>query len=284
MKIAFQGEQGAFSELAAKEYFGPKKQFLPLPEFADVYKAVARGKAEFGILPIENSLAGSIHQNYDLLLHGDLYIIGEIYLKVSHYLIANKHVSRRNIKRIFSHPQALAQCKKYLERFASIQIVPVSNTAGAVKMIRQQNLTDAAAIASLQAAIDYDMGILAKAIEDNHNNQTRFIILHKKPARIKSRKPKVKTSIVFSTKNIPGALFKALSVFALRDIDLLKIESRPVHGKNFEYLFYLDFTGHVHDEAQKNALNHLREITTFDQFLGSYYLGKVAHPKYKKRK
>lgn len=282
MTIAFQGEPGAYSELAAKEYFGVSKKFVPMPEFPDVYNAVSKGETKYGIIPIENSLAGSIHQNYDLLLEGELFIVGEILLRVSHYLIANKNVSRRRIKRIFSHPQALAQCKKYLKRFPGISIIPVSNTAGAVKMIKKKKFDDAAAIASMQAAIDYDMSVLAKTIEDIHNNQTRFIILATKPLRIRSRKQPIKTSIVFATKNIPGALFKALAVFALRDINLLKIESRPFYGRNFEYMFYLDFSGYIHDEAQRNAANHLKEISTHNRFLGSYYIGRIAHPEFKK--
>lgn len=283
MSIAFQGEPGAYSELAAKEYFGIRKKFVPVPEFIDVYNAVSKGKTQHGVLPIENSLAGSIHQNYDLLLEGDLYIVGEILLKVSHYLISNNNVSKKKIRRIFSHPQALTQCKSFLKRFKNVEIVPVSNTAAAVRKIKEEKLEDAAAIASMQAAIDYDMSVLAKAIEDRLKNQTRFIILAKKPLNIRSGKQQTKSSIVFAAKNIPGALFKALSVFALRDIDLFKIESRPFTGSGFEYMFYLDFEGSILDERSKNAVNHLQEITTYYRFLGSYRVGKVTHPEYLKR-
>lgn len=283
MKIAFQGEQGAYSELAAKEFFGVSKKYIPVPEFEDVYKAVANGKVQHGILPIENSLAGSIHQNYDILLKGDLSIIGEIYLKVSHYLIANEGVNRKKIRKVYSHPQALAQCKNYLKKFKDLALIPVSNTASAVRMIQKEKLDDSAAIASMQAAIDYNMAVFGKRIEDVKNNQTRFIMLGKKPLLIKSKRKKSKTSIVFTLKNIPGALFRALSVFALRDIDLYKIESRPVSGRNFEYMFYLDFDGFMDNEAQRNAVNHLREITSFERVLGSYYVGDVVHPVYQKR-
>ncbi|MFP4418676.1 MAG: prephenate dehydratase [Chitinispirillaceae bacterium] len=282
MAVAFQGERGAFGELAAVLFFGKNKKVVPRKEFTDVFRAVADKQAQYGVIPIENSLAGSIHQNYDLLLENDLFIIGEIVLQVSHYLIANRGITKSKIRRVFSHPQALAQCKRYLELMKSIEIVAVSNTAAAVKKIKEEHLKDSAAIASMQAAIDYDMSVLARHIEDNRNNMTRFLILarrQKKPCSAKD----IKTSIVFSTKNIPGALFKALSVFALRDIDLYKIESRPVNGKNFEYLFYLDFQGYAHDKAQKNALNHLQEITTFFRILGSYPLGDIVRPEYKKR-
>ena len=284
MKVSFQGERGAFGELAAVEYFGKKVMPIPVPEFADVFKAVEKQKAAYGIIPIENSLAGSIHQNYDLLLESNLFIVGEICLRISHYLIANPGASRRTIKRVFSHPQALAQCKRYLKRFPRLEITPVSNTAAGVKMIRDSNMRDAAAIASMQAILDYNMKCLAKNIEDNPNNMTRFLVLARKNALKHRGGRPMKTSIVFSTKNIAGALFKSLSVFALRDVNLFKIESRPVHGKGFEYLFYLDLEGSAQDEAQRNAIHHLQEITSFYRMLGSYPVGRVAHPEYRKRR
>jgi prephenate dehydratase len=283
MKIAFAGEPGAFAELAAAQYFGPRHTLTPVPEFEDVFSAVQQGKVQQGIIPIENSLTGSIHQNYDLLLESDLSITGEIFLRVSHYLIANHGVKPHNVKRVFSHPQGLAQCLKFLKKMPQAERIPVSNTAAAVRKIKDGRLLDAAAIASLQAAIDYDMNILAENIEDNKANITRFLILAKKKACPRPGAGKLKTSVVFSLKNMPGALFKGLSVFALRDIDLLKIESRPVHGKPFEYLFYLDFAGGCDEESQANALNHLREITVFCRPLGSYERGKLVHPEYKKR-
>jgi prephenate dehydratase len=276
-KIAFQGERGAYSELAAREFFGKKMSPVSVAEFGDVFKNVASGTADFGVVPIENSQAGSIHQNYDALLEYNLSIIGEILLKVSHCLIVNKGVTRRQIKNIYSHPQALLQCRHYLEKMKGVAVEPVSNTATAVKKIAVEKLMDAAAIASEQAADAFDMQVLSRNIEDNKDNFTRFIILGPAPVR-KIKNSPVKTSIVFSTKNIPGALFKALSVFALRDINLYKIESRPMHARRFEYLFYLDFSGDAQDEAQKNAIVHLQEITTFYRLLGSYPVGREAHP------
>lgn len=284
MSVAFVGEPGSFSELAAKQYFGSRKKFISCKEFKNVYHSVMSGEAEYCILPIENSLAGSIHENYDLLIKGELFIIGEIYLKVSHFLLANKGVKIKDVEKIYSHPQPLAQCRNYLEKFPDVEQVSFSTTSAAVKLIKEKKMDNCAAIASLQAAIDYKMDILDKKIEDNHNNQTRFIILGKNPAKIGNRtKKKIKTSVVFTLKNIPGALFKALSVFALRDIDLFKIESRPVTGKHFEYMFYLDFAGNAHDEAQLNAINHLREITSFERVLGSYACGEVVEPDVKKK-
>jgi prephenate dehydratase len=283
MNIAFAGERGAFSELAASQYFGPRHAMAAVPEFDDVFAAVSRGRAQRGIIPIENSLTGSIHQNYDLLLDGNLFITGEIFLRVAHCLIANHGVQRKDIRRVFSHPQGLAQCGNFLRKLPRVERVPVSNTAVAVRKIHDAGLLDAAAIASLQAAIDYDMNVLANNIEDNKANITRFLILSKACAPSPQKTKRYKTSVVFSLKNIPGALFRALSVFALRDIDLLKIESRPVHGKPFEYLFYLDFAGDCRDERQQNALNHLREITMLMRTLGSYERGKLVDPDYTKR-
>ena len=282
MKIAFGGERGAFGELAAIEYFGPEQTFVIQPEFTDVFNAVVNGKCNYGIVPIENSLAGSIHQNYDSLLESNLFISGEILLRIGHFLIANKGVNRKNVKRILSHPQALAQCKKYLKKFPDADIVPFSNTALAVKKIKEENLDDAAAIASMQAARDFKMDVLACNIEDNRWNTTRFIIVSKKLQKPSTSK-RSKSSVVFSMKNIPGALFKCLGAFALRDVDLFKIESRPVHGKGFKYLFYLDFEGEPGQEAQRNAIKHLQEMTTFYRFLGSYPQGELVYPRYHKR-
>ena len=283
MTVAFAGERGAFGELAAIEYFGEKEKLTALPEFADVFRGVARGRYRFGVVPIENSLAGSIHENYDLLLESNLSIVGEVLLRIRHFLIANRESSRRQIRRVFSHPAAFAQCKKFLKKFPHLTVVPVSNTAWAVKKIRNESLCDAAAIASQQAAADFDMQVLARNIEDTKWNTTRFLVVSK-TARFPSPAAKrIKSSIVFSTKDIPGALFKCMSVFALRDINLYKIESRPVHGRGFQYLFYLDFAGDARSEAQRNAINHLQEITTFYRFLGSYPVDKPRDPAYHKR-
>lgn len=222
---------------------------------------------EFGVIPIENSLAGSIHQNYDLLLKYHLQIVGEKNLRVEHNLIAHPQASLKQIKRIFSHTQALMQCQNSTAKLGELEIIPVYDTAGAVKKIRDERLLDGAAIASDLAARLYGMKILRRGIEDNPENYTRFLIL--------SRKTRVapeadKTSIVFSLKNLPGVLFRALSVFALRDVDLYKIESRPLHGRPWEYFFYIDFAGNLREENCRNAISHLSEIATFLKILGSY--------------
>jgi prephenate dehydratase len=283
MKIAFAGELGAFAELAAIEYFGKECVAVPCPDFSAAFQSVTDGKCKYGVVPIENSLAGSIHQNYDLLLESNTQVTGEILLKIGHFLIANNNVARKDIKKVFSHPQALAQCREFLKKNSSLEIVPYSNTAAAVKKIRDEKINDAAAIASMQAAIDFNMNVLASNIEDNKWNTTRFLIVAKKAQVPEVSVKSVKTSIVFATKNIAGALFKCLGVFSLRDINLYKIESRPIHGRGFKYLFYLDFEGDLRQEAQRNAIKHLQEMTTFYRFLGSYAEGRIAEPKYRKR-
>ena len=238
--IAFQGEHGAFSEHAALSFFHNKITPVPHRSFDDVFKAVQSKATRYGIIPIENSLGGSILQNYDLLQRFNLNIVGEIKLQVRHALITHKGVSLKDIRFIYSHPQALAQCERFLKKFPQIEIVAVYDTAGAAKMIKEESRLDGAAIANERTAHIYGLHILKKGIESDHRNYTRFLILspHIEPAKGKS-----KTSIVFAMKDLPGALFKALSVFALRDINLHKIESRPIVGKPWEYLFYIDFEG-----------------------------------------
>ncbi|MCE5251833.1 prephenate dehydratase [bacterium] len=275
-RVAFQGVLGAFSELATYEYFGRDVTVVPRPTFAEVFDAVSGSDADHGVIPIENSLAGSIHENYDLLLDRNLVITGEVKLRIIHNLIVNKGVRLSDIRRIYSHPQALSQCKDFLHALADVEQVSVYDTAASALKIKNSGKTDEAAIASEQAAIDYGLEIIKSAIESNHKNFTRFLVLSKELAEEAGN---AKTSIVFATKNIPGALFKSLSVFALRDIDLYKIESRPIPGSPWEYLFYLDFNGDIRHEVTKRAINHLGEIASFLKVLGSYRKGDevVSH-------
>ncbi|MDD5674311.1 MAG: prephenate dehydratase [Chitinivibrionales bacterium] len=281
MSIAYAGERGAFAELAAREYFKGKQRLAATADFADVFKAVIKKSATYGIVPIENTLAGSIHQNYDLLLEHPCFIVGEICLKVAHFLLANKGVRRADIKRIYSHPQVFPQCRNFFKRYPKLEVVSIPNTALAVKFVKDHKFTDAAAIASMQAGIDFNMQFLARNIEDNKHNMTRFLVISRTSRPLKAgRGAPEKTSIVFATKDLPGALFRCLAVFALRDINLFKIESRPVHGKGFKYLFYLDFEGNAEKQPQRNAIAHLRELTTFYRCLGSYPVGRIADPHY----
>jgi prephenate dehydratase len=283
--IAFAGEQGAFAELAAREYFGPRGKVFPVPEFGDVFREVAAGRCAFGVVPIENSLSGSIHQNYDHLLESNLVIVGEVLLRVRQFLIANKGTRRKDLVRLFSHPAVFPQCRKFLNKFPHLTAVPASNTAGAVKKIKDENLRDAAAIASMQAAIDFDMQVVARNIEDTKWNTTRFLVIAKKTHALPASVKKTKSSVVFSMKSKPGALLDCLNVFAKRGINLFKIESRPVRQKarGFAYLFYLDFEGDARKEIHKEALREIQKITTFYRFLGSYATGTPRDPKYRPR-
>ncbi len=265
MRVAFQGEPGAYSEQAVFSYFGEVKT-RPCESFDMVFDSVVSDECEYGLIPIENSLAGSIHQNYDLLLRHDLHIVGEYPLRVQHCLIALPGVKKEDIRKAISHPQALGQCAAYL-RGLGIKAESVYDTAGSVKMLKESGARDTAAVASRRAAEMHGMQILEEGIEDNPQNYTRFLAISKI-----AMKPdgEARTSIVFTLKNQPGALFKALSVFALRDIDLTKIETRPLQGTPWDYLFYIDFLGAIHDEQTKRALDHLGEYALMLRVLGSY--------------
>jgi prephenate dehydratase len=266
MKVAFQGLPGAYSEAAALEYFGAHTESLPCESFEDVFTAVQEGTCQAGLLPIENSVAGSIHRNYDLLLQHDLSIVGEYYLRVQHCLIAIPGVRLEEVRSVISHPQALAQCDRYLHNLG-VNILPVYDTAGSVRIVQEQGERTQAAIASRRAAELYRMSILAEGIEDDPANYTRFLAIASKPGETDGN---AKSSIVFTLRNMPGALFKALSVFALRDIDLTKIESRPLVGQPWEYLFYVDIAGSVADIGVTHALENLSEYALTLRLLGSY--------------
>lgn len=265
--VAFQGVRGAYSEAAIHTYYKNPVDLMPCNSFDDVFDAVTTGTVTAGMIPIENSLTGSIHRNYDLLLKYDLWIVGETQVRVMHNLIVHPGIRFEEIKRIYSHPQGLSQCEKFLAQFPAIELVPAYDTAGSVQLIKEKGWKDAAAIASRRAAEFYGMEIIKEGIEDIAENFTRFLLLKKDRFVPQGAN---KTSIVFSTANIPGALFKSLSVFALRDIGLSKIESRPLHGKPWQYLFYVDIEDNIENERCRNAINHLQEITNFFKVLGCY--------------
>jgi prephenate dehydratase len=265
--VAFQGELGAFSHHAAHKIFGANIKPKPCFAFDDVFESVAGKSADFAVIPIENTLAGSIHQNFDLLARHSLDVIAETSLRVKHNLIAHPRVTLSQIQQIYSHPSALEQCKRLLRKLKKIEKFSFYDTAGSVKFIRERGLRKAAAIASEDAAQIYGMKILRRGIEDDPENYTRFLALAR---RGRSPRAGTKTSIVFGLKNEPGVLFKALSVFALRSIDLTKIESRPIRGKPWQYLFYLDLKSDIRSRECFNALRHLRELAPYFKVLGSY--------------
>ena len=265
IQVSFQGEIGAYSEEAAFKFFTDKIKTFPCKTLADVFKTVEEKRVKYGIVPVENSIEGSILQTYDLLLQSNLKICGEIVLRVAHCLISNEK-GINSVKEVYSHPQALAQCSKFLEKLKCI-VTATYDTAGSVKMIKERNLKNAAAIASERAATIYGMNILARHIETDPNNYTRFLIIFSRDSKEMGDD---KTSIIFSTKDIPRALFKALEPFAQRNINLTKIESRPIVGKPWEYNFYLDFEGHRREERIRKALEELKMNSTFLKILGSY--------------
>jgi chorismate mutase/prephenate dehydratase len=266
VKVAFQGEKGAYSEMAVYKFFGSSVDVKPCRDFKDVFEGVEKQEAQHGVVPIENSLEGSINQTYDLFLKHDLKVCGEVVVRVSHCLVANKGTALEQVKTVYSHPQALAQCRNFLER-SGWDLIPTYDTAGSAKMLKEKKLKDAAAIASERAAELYGLKILAREIEDNPNNYTRFFVLSKEDS------PKTgndKTSIIFAAAHKPGSLYQALGEFAKRGISLTKIESRPTKQTPWEYNFYLDFEGHRSEPRCMEALEALKEYSAFIKILGSY--------------
>lgn len=272
LQVAFQGEPGAYSELAAYEHFQEKITTLPCKTFEEVFARTSdQGTAEIiGLLPIENSLAGSIHRNYDLMLRHDLHIVSEYHLRVSHCLMALPGVELADIQKVHSHPQALAQCEANLAHMG-VEVVAEADTAGSARLLRERDDRLAGALASRRAADVYQLEVLTEHMEDNPANYTRFLALAKNPYQVDDpEEDGYKTSIVFSLHNQPGVLFKSLSVFALRDIDLTKIESRPIPGQLWEYMFYVDFVGHAQALDPSRAIGNLGEFAPFLRTLGSY--------------
>ena len=266
MRIAYQGEQGAYSEAAALR-FGVHAEPWPCQTFEEVFAAVESGKATHGILPIENSIGGSIHRNYDLLVQHELPIVGEVELQVSHNLLALPGTRLEDITRVYSHPQGLAQCERFLQKMSGVEIIATYDTAGSAKMIREKGIRHAGAIASARAAEVFGLVVLESQIQDFEENITRFLVISRSAAPVEGAN---KTTIVFTLSNQPGALFKALSVFALRDIDLTKLESRPIRGRAWEYLFYADLSVPRQDLQCARALVHLAEFAPSLRTLGSY--------------
>jgi prephenate dehydratase len=273
ISIAFQGERGAYSEIAAKKLFGENITISPSFSFEEVFLKVKERNVDFGVVPIENSLYGSVFETYDLLLQNSLSIISELNLQINHQLLASKKYKLSQIKKVYSHPQALGQCSIFLKSLKNAQVIPAYDTAGSALISIKDSQIPTAAIASRNASKLYGLKILKSNVQNNKENFTRFLVISKTKSKKDFHNPK--TSICFELKSIPGALFKALSVFALRDINLLKIESRPIPHKPFEYVFYMDLSGSMGDMKIKNALNHLAEISLKLKSFGSYEAGKT---------
>lgn len=285
MKVAIQGELGSFSHEAAEKML-PRCKVVPCTRSADVFDRVEQGSVGGAVIPIENTLAGTVAEHADLLVSRGVFIQAEYLLRIVHNLIAAPGVPLRSLQRVLSHPVALDQCRDFFRKHRKIESVPFYDTAGSVKHVIAENLQDAAAIAGRQAAREYSAHILQAGIEDDKRNFTRFFLIRKLGAAgdrrsASSKKSQAnnyhsliprganKTSIAFQVKNTPGALFKSLSVFALRDISLSKIESRPMRGRPWEYVFYVDFL-RGDDEPARNALRHLGEVADFVKVLGVY--------------
>jgi prephenate dehydratase len=265
MKVAIQGEAGSFSDEAARRMV-PGCSIVPCARSAEVFDHLGRGSVPIAVIPIENSLAGSVTEHFDLLLAREVFIQREFRLRIVHNLIAAPGVKKSDLRRAYSHPVALEQCRDFFRRNPRIEATPFYDTAGSVKHVVQSGSRDAAGIAGRQAVAVYKGRILAAGIEDDKRNFTRFFLLRRRRSVLAGAN---KTSIAFALKNLPGALFKALSVFALRDISLSKIESRPMRGRPWEYVFYVDFL-RGDDQAARNALHHLAEVADLVKVLGIY--------------
>jgi prephenate dehydratase len=265
MKIAIQGELGSFSHEAAGNML-PRASLVPCARSAEVFEKVRKGSVAGAIIPIENSLAGSVAEHFDLLFSHDVFIHAEFQLRIRHHLIAATGVALKNVRRVYSHPVALDQCRDFFVAHPRIQAVPFYDTAGSARHVIVEGQKDAAAIAPKQAAAEYNGQILLAGIEDDRQNYTRFLHIN---ASRRITKDANKTSVGFALKNLPGALFKALSVFALRDISLSKIESRPRRGHPWEYVFFVDIL-RGDDEPTRNALRHLGEVAELVKVLGVY--------------
>lgn len=283
MKVAIQGELGSFSHEAAERML-PRCKVVSCVRSAEVFDRLEKGSVGAAVIPIENTLAGTVAEHADLLVARDVFIQAEYLLRIVHNLIAAPGVHLRSLKQVLSHPVALDQCRNFFRHHPQIKAVPFYDTAGSVKHVIENHLTDAAVIAGKQTIRVYSGRILEAGIEDEKSNFTRFFLIRKLPARRRGKLGQPpspadairpiphganKTSIAFKVKNLPGALFKSLSVFALRDISLSKIESRPLRGRPWEYVFYVDFL-RGDDEPARNALRHLGEVAEFVKVLGVY--------------
>ncbi len=262
--VSFQGERGAYSEAAARSFFNEEIESVPLATFAEVLENTSMNKTEYAILPVENSLEGSVGESYDLLYLTSLNATGEIYHRIEHYLIGIGKLDQ--VDTVYSHPQALGQCREFIEQH-NMKTIPAYDTAGSVKIVKELDRKNCACIASKAASAIHDMSIVAENIANNPNNYTRFLILSKKKS---SRTGNDKTSIIFSIKHEPSSLYKIIKNFHRNDVSLTKIESRPTDTNTWEYNFYVDFEGHEKDPQISEILDQIKQETLFMKVLGSY--------------
>jgi 3-deoxy-7-phosphoheptulonate synthase len=274
-QVAFQGEPGAFSENALLRYFPEGTAPVPMKQFRDVFDAVLAGRCDYGIIPIENTLTGSIHQNYDLLLqYPDIRIVGEKKIRIIHNLIGLPGAGLEDIRKVYSHPQALSQCSKFLERYPQWEQIPYYDTAGSVAFVAREGCKEYAAIASQDAARAHRMEILKESIETSSQNYTRFVVIAREEvagtAAPSGAQPPNRASLVFSTSNTPGSLYRVLKILADRDINMVKLESRPIADKPWEEMFYVDVDVPLEESAFELALQELRASTETLRLLGLY--------------
>jgi prephenate dehydratase len=268
-QAAFFGEPGTYTHKACAQYFGSSAEAVPMPSFRAIFDAVKEKAVDYGVVPLENSLAGSVHETYDLLLeHDDLRIVGEITLRIIHNLIGMPGTDIENINRVCSIPQVFQQCRQFLSRHDNWEMIPASDTARAVKAVGEAADPTQAAIASREAAEIYGMAVIEEGIETNPRNYTRFVVIGNEPLE---KGPNQKSSLIYSTGNQPGALFEVLKIFADNGVNLVKLESRPIHGKPWEYMFYVDIEADVDAEDFKPVLESLKEKTDYFKVLGSYH-------------
>lgn len=266
-RVVFQGTDGAYSQAAMHKFFSKDVNSFHVQTFRDAMEAIEEGSADFAVLPIENSSAGMVSEMYDLLEEFENYIVGEVILPINHYLVGTENTTLESIERVYSHPQALMQCSKFLDRHGSWQQIGAANTAVAAKKILNENDPTQAAICSEHAAEIYGLKILEEKINHNHNNSTRFIVVTNQKIFLKRAQ---KISICFEVAHESGSLYHLLSNFIYNDLNMTKIESRPIEGKTWEYRFFVDFEGNMGDAAVKNAIRGLREESKSLKILGNY--------------
>jgi prephenate dehydratase len=268
--VSFQGERGAYGEDAARSFFSEEIKTIPLATFADVLENTSMNKTEYAILPVENSLEGSVGESYDLLYSTSLNATGEVYHRIEHCLIGIGKLEE--IDTVYSHPQALGQCRKFIEQY-NMKTIPAYDTAGSVKIVKELNKENCACIASKAASVIYDMPIITENIANNPNNHTRFLILSKKESLETGND---KTSIIFSIKHEPGSLYRIIENFYKENVNLTKIESRPTKSNTWEYNFYVDFEGHKKNPPISEILAKIKQETLFMKVLGSYPSAKLS--------